>query len=116
MPDTDNTHRTELPKITDNGTDNNFGEWETQSYHKLRDWDMLKYVEGPDSLPPIIPTLRHTTSHRGINEAGRLSTIHIPGNEEEYEDAVRRAVPWMNGNNSALARIVAAVPSCHRRV
>jgi hypothetical protein len=111
MPDTDNTHRTELPKITDNGINNNFGEWEIKSYHKLREWDMLKYVEGPESLPPIVPTLRHTTCHRGVNDDGLLCTIHIPGNEEEHEDALAHALPWMTGNNSALARIVAAVPS-----
>ena len=40
----DTVHRSELPKIIDDGTNNNYGEWETKSYHKLRDWDLLKYT------------------------------------------------------------------------
>jgi hypothetical protein len=39
-----------------------------------------------------------------------LTTIHVPGNLAEHEQAVNDAEPWMAGNNTALARIVAAVP------
>lgn len=107
----DAVHRTELPKIIDDGTNNNYGEWETKSYHKLREWDLLMYVEGPTSQPPIIPPLRHPVTHQGFDDAGQMSTVHVPGNEDEHEQALIDAQPWMSGNNTTLSRIVAAVPS-----
>ena len=102
------TDLTELLKIVDDGTNNNYGEWKIKSYHKLREWDLLKYVEGPTSQPPIIP-LRHTT-HHGVGDDGNLSTA-LPGNLAEHEQAIADGEAWMTGNNCALARIVAAVPS-----
>ena len=110
MPNNETTQRTALPKIIDDGTNNNYGEWETKSYHQLRDWDLLTYIEGSNSQPPIIPPLRHTVAHTGIDDSGHMSTIHIPGNEDEHDQALKDAGPWMAGNNTALAKIVAAVP------
>ena len=56
-------HRSELPKLVDDGTNNNYGEWETKSYHKLDEWDLLKYIEGPESTSPEIPALRETQAY-----------------------------------------------------
>ena len=111
MSNADSVHRTELPKIIDDGTNNNYGEWETKSYHKLREWNLLKYIEGPDSEPPIIPPLRHTVTHHGVDNDSNVSSIHVPGNLAEHNEALTRAEPWMTGNNTALSRIVASVPS-----
>ena len=49
MANNNSVHCSELPKIVDDGTNNNYGKWETKSYHKLHDWNLLKYVEGPES-------------------------------------------------------------------
>ena len=108
----DTVHQTdlELPKIVDDGNHNNYGEWEIKSYYKLREWDLLKYIEGDTSQPPVIPSLRQTVTHRGVDGNGHLTTIHVPGNLAEHEQAVNDAAPWMAGNNTALARIVEAVP------
>jgi len=111
MSNNDSVHRTELPKLADDGTFNNYGEWKTKSYHKLREWDLLKYIEGPTSNPPPIPPLRETTTYHGVDDDGHLSTTHVLGNATEHQQAVLAAQPWLAGNNSALSRIVAAVPS-----
>lgn len=111
MSNNDSVHQTDLPKLVDDGINNNYSEWETISYHKLCEWDLLKYIEGPTSQAPIIPPLRHTVTHHGFDEDGRPSTIHVLGNQAEHEQALRDAIPWMTGNKTALARIVCAVPS-----
>lgn len=106
-----NNDSVELPNLVDDWINNNYGEWEIRSYHKLGEWDLLKYVEGPTSQPPVIPPLRHTVTHHGIDDDGHLSTVHVLGNLAEHEQALRDAIPWMTGNKTALARIVSAVPS-----
>jgi hypothetical protein len=107
----DNIHKTDLPKIIDDGTNNNYGKWETKSYHKLREWNLMKYIEGPTSQPPLIPSLHDQVSHHGLDENNELSTIHIPGNQAEHNQAIRDAEPWTTGNNAALSKLVSAVPS-----
>src|ERR1700755_124742 len=83
---------------------------EDARYHKLRDLDLLKYIEGPFSRPPNIPTLQHTTAQRGFDDDGNASSFHALGQEDEYEQALTDTAPWMAGNNTTLARIVAAIP------
>jgi gag-polypeptide of LTR copia-type len=110
MPNEENSHRHELPKIIDDGTNNNYGEWETKSYHKLREWDLLKYIEGPTSKPPTIPPLRDTVTHHGVDDSGNQSAVHVSGNAAEHQQALNDAAPWMAGNNTTLSRIVSALP------
>jgi hypothetical protein len=107
----DSVHSSELPKIVDDGTNNNFGEWQTKSYHKLCDWNLWKYIEGPNSDPPIIPPLCQTVTHHGVDDNSNLSTIHVLGNLAVHKKAIQDAEPWMTRNNTALARIVSAIPS-----
>jgi hypothetical protein len=111
MPNNDTTHRTELPKIVDDGTNNNDGEWEMKSYHKLCDWNLWKYINGPTSLLPVIPPLWQTVTHHSVDNNGTLASIQVPGNAAEHEQAIMNAEPWMAGNNTALAKIISAVPS-----
>ncbi|KAF8502337.1 hypothetical protein F5888DRAFT_1800824 [Russula emetica] len=110
MTNNDTTHRTELPKITNNSTTNNYREWKIKPYHKLWEWDLLKYIEGPCSTPPVIPALCERVTHHGVNEARELATVHIPGNADEHQQAVAAAQPWLTGNNITLSCIVAALP------
>lgn len=108
MPNDDNSHHTKLPKLVDDGIDNNYGEWEFQSHHALLDWDLLKYIENE---PPFIPPFEPTIYHHGLNDNDEIGTVRTVGNREEHDAAVENARPWMAGNNTALARIVAAVPA-----
>ena len=111
MPNDDSPHRSELPKLVDDGINNNYGEWKTRSYHKLREWDLLKYIEGPESEPPFIPNLQPPTEHHGLDENNRIATVRVLGNAAERQIAIQNAKPWMTGNNIALSRIIAAFPS-----
>ena len=38
-----------LPKLFDNGNDNNYVEWETKASWTLSLWNLWKYIEGPES-------------------------------------------------------------------
>ena len=55
MSDDKVLYKTGLPKLTNNDTNNNYSKWATEAYHKLDEWDLLKYIEGPLSDPPVIP-------------------------------------------------------------
>jgi hypothetical protein len=110
MPDSESTHHTELPKIVDDGTNNNYGEWRTQAYHKLLDWDLWKYIEGPDSIPPFIPPLIQPIEHHGLDENDQIFTVRVLGNAAEHHQAMINARPWMTGNTTTLCHIIAAIP------
>jgi hypothetical protein len=84
--------------------------WETKSYHKLLEWDLWKYIEGPTSEPLAIPLLRKTVTHHGLDPNGNPSTVIQQGNNAEHQQALENARPWMIGNNTTMSWIVAAVP------
>jgi hypothetical protein len=108
---TDADFHGELPKLIDDGINNNYGDWWKKSYLQLLSWDLWKYVEGPESIPPEIPTLRQTTSHEGYDVDGSNSRVYYhPGNKDEFEQKTKQARPWMAANNITLARIGRAVP------
>ena len=115
MPNDDNSPRAELSKVHDNGINNNYSEWRMKSYFKLREWGLLKYIEGPTSVPPYVPPLREKITHHGVDDDGNVSTLHVLGNEVEYDAALALAKPWMEQDDIALSRITAAVlgNQCH---
>src|SRR5258708_26500440 len=100
----------ELPKLQDDSANNNYGLWKNRAYYKLQEWGLWKYIEGPGSEPPTIPTLRPTVAYHGLDDNGHLTTAHVWGNEEEYGMAVTAAEPWHTGNELALGRIYNALP------
>jgi hypothetical protein len=108
---TNAAQRSQLSKLADDGQNNNYGEWETKAYHMLRSWDLLKYIEGPESTAPVIPPLRLEQVYDGFNDHDVLTRVHIRGNQDEYDEAVANAAPWMTGNNLCLSKIVNAVPN-----
>jgi hypothetical protein len=110
---TDSAYRSSLPKLTDDGNNNNYGDWATKAFHNLRTWNLWKYIEGPTSVAPIIPTLTQPQTHHGVDDHGNIVTVHVPGNQTEYDDAVKEAQPWTDANNLCLTKIINAVPS-HR--
>ena len=103
--------RSQLSKLTDDSINNNYGEWETKAFHSFRTWDLWKYIEGPNSTPPVIPVLHEDQTHHGVDNNNALATVHVRGNRAEYNQAVRNAQPWMAANNLCLSKIVHAVPT-----
>ena len=84
MPNDESTHHTELLKLFDDRNNNNYGKWKTKSYHKLREWDLLKYIEGPTSDPPVIPPIREARDYHGLNEYNVIATIRDLGNIDKH--------------------------------
>src|SRR5258707_10832340 len=111
MPMTNNetTGHAELPKVLDDGTNNNYGSWKGRAYYKLQEWGLWKYIEGPGSHPPAIPILHLATAYHGLDDEGHITTAHVPGNEEEFEMAMAAAKPWHAGNELALGHIYNAL-------
>ena len=93
----------ELPKLQDDGTNNNYGSWKNQAYYKLQEWGLWKYIKGPGSKPPTIPILHLTVAYHSLNDNGHITMAHIQGNEEEYEVAVTATEPWHTRMNWPLA-------------
>ena len=95
-----------LIKLVDDGKDrNNFGEWKIQTEIDLLSWDLLKYVTGPLSKPPDIPSLRKPTTLRGVDDGGQEKLFQIAGNAEQRQKLLEDAQPWMIKNNIALSKI-----------
>jgi gag-polypeptide of LTR copia-type len=108
---TESAYRSHLPKLVDDGLNNNYGDWATKAFHNLRTWDLWKYIEGPHSIAPIIPSLREAQSHHGVDDDGHMVTAHVPSNKSERDDAIKQALPWTEANNLCLTKIINAVPS-----
>jgi hypothetical protein len=68
---------TQLPKLIDNGLNNNYGEWKTKSFHILRSLGLWKYIDGPLSILPVIPSLVLPQTHHGTTDNGEVTTVHI---------------------------------------
>jgi hypothetical protein len=49
--------------------------------------------------------------YHSLNDENKLTTVCVPGNIIEHNNAVHAAQPWMTNNNITLSRIVAALPS-----
>jgi hypothetical protein len=95
-----------LPKLVDNGTTNNYGEWRIQSQSELRSLDLWKYIEGPHSIPPDIPNLEDDLYLDGSDDEGNTKRFHITGNTQYRNQKIRAAKPWMMKNEIARNKIV----------
>jgi hypothetical protein len=100
----------ELPKFIDNGTTNNYAAWKTKSINMLETWDLWKYIDGPDSEPPIVPILRQSSVHEGTDENGNKRKFTIEGNKVEYEAKLKEAQPWRIADRLARSKVINAVP------
>ena len=113
------TTRDGLPNLDDDGQVNNYGEWKTKAELQLLSWDLLKYVTGPDSTPPNIPDLHESFIQRGSDPAdptGEIKLFCVHGNAAERAQATEDAQPWMTKNNTALSKIVNAVPQSQMHI
>jgi hypothetical protein len=79
----DISRREDIPPIIDDGTSNNFSEWQIKTCIALESMDMWDHIEGPDSNAPIIPPLRQSTRVTGFNRHGVEDTLYCPGNGAE---------------------------------
>lgn len=110
-PQTDK--RIELTKLVEVGEDNNYAEFEIKSQVKLEVCDLWKYIEGPEAEAPTIPALVPT---RTVTKKGPDGTEIVwpqQGNEEEVEEAKKRAEPWYRETRRVKSLIVDALPQ-HR--
>lgn len=99
-----------LPKLTDDETTNNYGEWMIESEVLLLGWDLLDYVTGPLVKPPDIPPLCETSTSKGVdNETGIECIFIICGNLDECNKKLAAAQPQMKKNNVTLSKIFQAV-------
>src|SRR5258708_33963617 len=87
MPMTNNetTGHAELPKVLDDGTNNNYGSWKGRAYYKLQKWGLWKNIEGQGSHPPAIPILHLATAYHAPNDKSHLTTAHYSQKEEDVE-------------------------------
>jgi hypothetical protein len=60
----------ELPKLLNNGTNNNYSLWKNWAYYKLQEWGLWKYIKGLGSKPPIVPSLCPMTIYHGLDDDG----------------------------------------------
>ena len=81
-----------------------------QSQSILEAWDLWKYISGPDSVPPVIPSLRPETVQKGLNSNNEEMDFRIPGNAEERQKAIENAKPWTTQNKIARAHLLRAIP------
>ena len=68
MPDhaiSDVASHSKLNKLINNGTNNNYGEWAMKLYHQLLSWGIWKYINGPELVAPIIPSLEEPSELTG---------------------------------------------------
>ncbi|KAI0781569.1 hypothetical protein BC629DRAFT_1289769, partial [Irpex lacteus] len=101
-----------LEKLVDDGTRNTYGEWIGVAKSKLRLLHLWKYIEGPDAVPPVIPTLVQDARIQATDEkTGELRWFIQKGNKDEVEKATKEAEPWAEGNLAARTVLLEALPS-----
>lgn len=100
----------ELPELTDDGTYNNYAEWELKSHYQLLVCGLWKYIDGPKSTPPDVPPLLEKGTFQGRDDSGCMQTVYVARNKDEHQEKKQIFDRWMVGNDIALARIVLALP------
>jgi hypothetical protein len=98
-----------LPKLKDDGTSNNYGEWTIQAQADFESWDLWKHIDGPTSTPPIIPELCANITHERIESNGDTTLFPIPGNTAARQKILDEANPWLSQDKIARARIFCAL-------
>jgi gag-polypeptide of LTR copia-type len=109
----DTARSDQLPKLIDNGSDNNYGVWAPTCRHILLTWGLWKYIEGDASTPPVIPPFREASTQKAVCRDGIEREFDIPSNEEERQKKLKDAQPWMDANNLTLTKILSTVPEIH---
>ena len=112
MSDQPKDSRRRLAKLNDDGEQNDYAHWIIKAKLKLRSLELWKYIEGPDSTPPVIPALVPTVTRQAKSTAtNTMIEIRDEGNESIVNLAKKVAEPWLAGDLAALELIVEAVPT-----
>jgi hypothetical protein len=99
-----------LPRLIDDTTINNYGEWTIQAQADFESWDLWKHItDGADSTPPDIPDLRESITHERIEANGDTTLFHVPGNSAVRQTRITNAQPWLSQDKIARARIFRAL-------
>jgi hypothetical protein len=105
------TKKHALAKLLDNGETNNYPHWANQARIKLKQLDLWKYIEGPESNPPLIPEIRDETEFEVICADGIKRMAKLPGNRDEVEKAKKTAEPWKKADLDILTLLIEAIPA-----
>jgi hypothetical protein len=99
----------DLPKIIDDGINNNYGDWRKKAYLQLLSWDLWKIIEGPESIPLPAPIFRAPHPDDPDN-ADDPDGLYGTTDKAEFDRKSKEAKLWMTVNNITLAKIGKAVP------
>jgi hypothetical protein len=119
MPETTQTNehtitefarRGTLPALTDDGNSNNYNEWVTKSRHSLKTWGLWKYIDGPHSIPPIIPPLSEAQEITAPDKDGVPHTVFLSDTTEAHQMKTKEAEPWTEANDLVHTKIINATP------
>ena len=119
MPETTQTNehtitefarRGTLPALTDDGNTNNYNEWVTKSRHSLKTWGLWKYIDGPHSIPPIIPPLSQAQEITAPDKDGISHTVFLSDTTEAHQAKTKEAEPWTEANDLVHTKIINATP------
>lgn len=100
-----------LEKLEVDGDINNYDSFEFKARLKLAAAGYWDHLEGTDSEPPLLPTLKPTRTIKQHDTSGVEREFRIEGNEAEVEAARLRVEPWNKKDLKVLSMIVEAVPS-----
>ncbi|KAJ6618126.1 hypothetical protein B0H10DRAFT_1795941, partial [Mycena sp. CBHHK59/15] len=98
------------PIVENEDGSNNYSAFSQKSMLDLDAAGYWKYVEGDDYNPPIIPDLLSSMQVQGLDAAGNMVAVTIPGNEAAVDTAKKSAEAWLQAEKKAHAIIVKAVP------
>lgn len=75
---------------------------------RLRLW---KYIEGPDSIAPVIPEKHELTVIKGMNTStNEITEIVVDGNISEVDRAEREAKLWFDSDEETRGYLLEAMP------
>lgn len=101
-----------LEKLVDDGTSNSYGSWVGVAKSKLKMLRLWKYIEGPESIAPVIPPLVLETRIQATDEQTKQPRWFIQeGNEADVLAKTKAAEPWAEGNLTARTILLEALPS-----
>ncbi|KAJ7244374.1 hypothetical protein B0H12DRAFT_1236114 [Mycena haematopus] len=99
------------PIVEDEDGSNNYSEFKQKATLDLDAAGYWKYVAGENYNPPVIPVLMPSMQVQGVDAAGNLVNVTIPGNEAAVNTAKTNAEAWLQADKKAHALIVKAIPS-----
>lgn len=100
-----------LVKLVDDGNTNNYNSFVINAKLKLTELGLWKYIEGPESIPPVVPDLVPTRQVQGTDPAtGNVQVINVAGNEGAVLRGRRALEPWKAGDGITRCLIYEALP------